>query len=189
MNKDILLNAFPRILKSDVAAVLQILPKHTHYFSSFNQLPIQTFKLDKDELFIPSRIYYDEPDSMIVGRLTDVQRAILNCIYIRHHDGFIRQKSLEALGERSEYWTVPYTLQLLGEYVYEILEVLDKLITERNIENFSRLTKENPKFWQQTESRIISYWHAYYRRPKFPRLQDYLGTQIADRIRSAGFPE
>ncbi|RAJ80251.1 hypothetical protein CLV59_105359 [Chitinophaga dinghuensis] len=189
MNKETLLNAFPKTLQSDVMAVLEILPLNSVYpIDDCNMVsdPIQAIRLDEEELFIPYRVYFDEPASMIVARLTGIQKTILNCIYLRHYDGFVRQKHLEALGERNEYWTVPYLLQLLGEYVFEILEVLDKVITEKNIKNFSRLTKENPKFWQRTEDRMVSYWDVYYRWGRFHKLQDYLGMQIADRIRNAG---
>jgi hypothetical protein len=92
------------------------------------------------------------------------------------------QKRLEQLIDKNEYWITPYLLQLLGEYVYEILEVLDKCINDKNIGNYKRFVKENPKYWQQTESRMISYWDCYYRRIKSKDLKNYLGRQIADRI-------
>ena len=41
------------------------------------------------------------------------------------------RKHLENLIDRNEYWITPFTLQLLGEYVYEVIEVLDKHITRK----------------------------------------------------------
>jgi len=48
-----------------------------------------------------------------------------------------------------------------------------------------KFIRDNPKFWMQTESRMISYWNEYYRRPTFPKLKDYIGKQIIDRIKKA----
>jgi hypothetical protein len=74
--------------------------------------------------------------------------------------------------------------------VIEILEVIDKLINEKNIDLYVRFINENPKLWQKTESRVISYWDAYYRRPQYPEYlppryetrKEYIGQQIVDRL-------
>ena len=42
---------------------------------------------------------------------------------------------------------------------------------------------ENPKYYQQTESRMISYWNEYYRR-RFPKLGIYPGRIIFDLIKA-----
>lgn len=64
----------------------------------------------------------------------------------------------------------------------EILKVLDKHINASTIDNYEHFVLENPKYWQQTESRMISYWNEYYRRQS-PRLKDYSGRHIVDRIK------
>ncbi len=182
-NKTILLHAFPQMLANDIDAVFPLIPWKKY---SFSQGAERVFHLADEQLHIPYRVYFDEPSTLAISQLTPQQQVIIHCIYLRHHDGFIRQKHLEWLGERSEYWTAPYLLLLLGEYVYEILEVLNRLITKKNIQHFNLLAKENPKLWQQTESRVISYWNEYYRHGRpggFPDLQQYLGKQIIDRIR------
>jgi hypothetical protein len=106
-------------------------------------------------LSIPYRIYFNEPDPGIVSQLTCTQKAIFNCIYTRHHDGYVRQRRLEELAGINEYWVIPYTLQLLGEYVVEILQILDKVITDDNIEYYKSFIIENPKYWQQTISKKV----------------------------------
>jgi hypothetical protein len=84
--------------------------------------------------------------------------------------------------DKSEYWITPFTIQLLGEYVYELLQLLDRHINDKTIDNYERFTKENSKYWHQTESRMISYWNEYYRR-QFPKIKEYLGMQIVYRIK------
>ncbi len=88
------------------------------------------------------------------------------------------------LFDKNEDWVAPFKLQLLGEYIFEILEVLDKHINDKSIASYMKIVSENPKYWQQTESRMISYWNEYYRW-KFPKLRKYLGRQIADKIKKA----
>jgi hypothetical protein len=190
--RDKLLNAFPKSLKSEVEAVLNIIPFNVnhvkltggqiHKVDNLIDNSTQTISLDNQTLVIPYRLCFNEPDSEKESKLTETQKTILDCIYSRHHDGDLRQRSLEKLLEKYDYWVIPFTIQLLGEYVYEILEVLDKHVSDKTINNYERFTKENPKYWEQTKSRMISYWNKYYRR-KFSKLEDYLGWQIADRIK------
>ncbi|MFM9944760.1 MAG: hypothetical protein ACKVQB_05960 [Bacteroidia bacterium] len=61
---------------------------------------------------------------------------------------------------------------------------MDKYLTHKHLDNYDRFINENPKYWQRTESRMISYWNEYYRR-QFPKLKDYLGRQLADRIKKS----
>lgn len=187
-----LLNAFPNRLKSDVEAVLNILPFEVnnvtltggkiHKVDNLIHSSTLTVQIDNEFLIIPDRIYFNEPDNEKEYKLTDIQKTILNCIYLRHHDGYLRQRRLENLLDKNEYWMLPFTFHLLGEYVYEILQVLDKHITDKSIENYIKFVNENPKYWQLTKSRMISYWNEYYRQ-QFPKLKDYPGRHIADRIK------
>jgi hypothetical protein len=189
--KNRLQNSFPQSLIADVETVLDILPFSTNevklsYGQSYkvdilispNSLTVQ---LDEKALSIPYRLYFNEPDKEDEEKLTDIQKTILNCIYLRHHDGHLREKRLRQLLDNNDYWVIPFTLQLLGEYVLEILEVLDKHINDKAISNYQRFAEENHKYWQQTESRMISYWNEYYRR-QFPILKNYPGQEMVNRI-------
>ncbi|WP_216688381.1 hypothetical protein [Hymenobacter siberiensis] len=140
--------------------------------------------MDNEPLVSPYRLYFNEPDTELENKLSELQRTILSCIYLRHHNGFLRQRRLEMLFDKNEDWVAPFKLQLLGEYIFEILEVLDKHINDKSIASYMKIVSENPKYWQQTESRMISYWNEYYRW-KFPKLRKYLGRQIADKIKKA----
>lgn len=190
--KDKILNSFPKALKKDVEEVLAILPfdeknitlcdGQIHKMDSLiHPKALLTVRLNNELLTIPSRIYFNEPDIEKENKLTDIQKAILNCIYLRHHNGYLRQRRLEKLLDRNDYFIIPFTLQFLGEYVFEILEVLNKHIIENNIDLYRNFINENPKYWQQTKSRMISYWNEYYRR-NFPKLRNYLGQEIVKRI-------
>lgn len=138
-------------------------------------------KLENETLTIPSRLYFDEPNQELEKTLTEKQKEILNCIYLRHHNGYIREKRLNLLSKNVENWTIPFIIQLIGEYVYELLPIIDKKINENTLDFYAKFRDENLKYWEQTESRMISYWNIYYRY-KFPKLQEYLGYKIVKRI-------
>jgi hypothetical protein len=190
--REILLNAFPRSLKNDVESVLDILPFEVnnvklcdgkiHKVENLIHLDFQTVLLEGEHLSIPNRLYFNEPELEKEQKLTNSQKVILNCIYLRHHNGYVRQCHLEKINS-NEYWITPFTFKLLGEYVLEILEVLDGQLDNNKLDNYKRFAIENPKYYQQTENRMISYWNEYYRR-RFPKLGLYLGRIIFNRIRT-----
>jgi hypothetical protein len=194
LERDRVFNSFPSTLRKDVEKAIEVLPLNEHnvlltggqihQVDNLIHQDEQLVLLDKELIKIPYRLYFNEPNPEKEKLLTDLQKTILNCIYLRHHNGFVRQKRLEKLVETTLYFTTPYTFQLLGEYVIEILEILDRHINDNTIDNYAKFINENEKYWHQTESRMISYWNEYYRRPKFPKLKDYIGKQIVDRIRA-----
>jgi hypothetical protein len=192
--EDKLRDAFPKTMRSDLEAVLSILPFDDNNVKRTGQQIIKvdnlifqtslTVYLDSELLCIPYRIYFNEPDIEQENELTDIQKTILNCIYLRHFDGYLRQRRLENLIDKNDNWIIPFTIQLLGEYVFEILEVLDRHINDKTIDSYVKFIRENPKYWEQTESRMISYWNEDYRR-QYPKLKIYLGRQLANRIKKS----
>ena len=183
INRQKLLNAFPIDLKQDVEIVADFLID-----KNFDIHPTveQEIILDGQKLIIPGRVYFDNPTDTAGHSLTINQQTILNCIYLRHHNGFVRQQQLEKLIYNvKDYYVIPFVFQLLGEYVMEILEVADKHINDKTINNYLKFFNENPTYRQQTESRMISYWDVYYRRTKYKNLKEYIGWQIFDRIRKS----
>lgn len=186
-------SAFPSVLSKDVETVISILPlkdKHvilcdgqTHKVEDLIHENFQKVKLDNENLEINYRLYFNEPSIDLEKELTAIQRCILNCIFLRHHNGYIRQKRLENLNGSKEYFVTPFVFQLLGEYVIEIVEVIDKQNNNIWLKNFAKFVNENPKYWIQTESRMISYWNEYYRRPKIPNLKDYVGYKVVKKIK------
>ncbi len=192
---------FPAALEQDVEKVIEVLPLNDHdLLLSDGQIHNVGTLIHSDEqlvllveqvLKIPCRLYFNEPDPEKERLLTDLQKSILNCIYLRHHNGFIRQRRLEKLIGKTDYFITPFTFQLLGEYVIEILEVLQDHI-KANLDNYIKFIGENQKYWTQTECRMISYWNEYYSRPMYPAYlppkyatrKEYIGQQIIDRIKN-----
>lgn len=165
INRKKLLNAFPINLKQDVEIVADFLIENNLDIHPTSE---QKIILDGKELTLPGRVYFDIPTEQAINSFTISQQTIVNCICLRHHNSFVRQQHLEKLIHNVEdYYVIPFIFQLVGEYVVEILEVADKHINEKNINTYLKFFKENPKYRQQTESRMVSYWNEYYRRPKF----------------------
>ena len=171
-----IIQAFPRALREDVLSLLGKVglrgEAHAHTFE---------VRLDGERLAIPSRIYFEEPQGWRLWRLNQTESLILDCLFTRHHNGYVRQSRLEQMLLSDAYWTTPFAVQLLGEYVMEILVTLENGLSERRIENFVRFVKENPEHFETTKSRVVSYWNCYYR-ARFPNKDDYVGFRILAKI-------
>jgi Integron Cassette Protein Hfx_Cass5 len=190
--KGILKNAFPKSIEQDLKIVLKVIPFSDNNIKltdgNFHKVDnlifdnSQIIKVGNEDLTIPYRVYFNEPNQLVEKLLTVNQQTILNCIYLRHHNGFVRQKRLEKLKSINEYWITPYLFQLLGEYVIEILEVIDKQHNNTILDNFKQFKLDNPKYFIQTESRMISYWNQYYRRNN-TKLNSYIGRLLFNKIK------
>jgi hypothetical protein len=161
-------------------------------------------QVDGEPLTIPYRIYSPEPPAGDVSSLSSTQQTLLHCLYTRHHDGFVRQRHLERVLGSDRSWVVPYVVQLVGEYVVEILiaiaERLD-VATPGTPERlrYGRFVAENRAFFELTASRVTSYWNCYYRYPDraqaiepWPggrqrrRDSHYVGFALIDALDAAG---
>lgn len=186
---------FPTFLSADVEKVISIMPLTDEIFvESFgNRYKIENaihsenveIKLHSETIVLTGRICFAEPKPELENNLTTTQKQILNCIYTRHFDGYIRERRLKNLINIDHEWVLPFKLQLLGEFVIEILFELDKHITDGNIKLYKRLTLDNKKFWKQTKSRMVSWWDADYRHPNYKNIKSYIGYKIMKRINKA----
>lgn len=184
--------AFPSELENEVTAVVKILPFENHkvklndgkFREVANLIHSDKYEvnLNSKKLIIPYRLYFDEPSESKEEELTEIEKEILNCIYLRHCNGYLREKRLKNLMKSQNEFVIPFTIQLLGEYVFEILENLDKHISGPNLSLYQKFVKENPRYWQITESRVGSYWNAYYRH-KSHRFKNYLGYKLIRKIK------
>jgi hypothetical protein len=183
-----IVKAFPSALENDVRAVASILPlsERTLHLAHGNVRHIDCLVTDfkplilnvwKEEVCVPYRIYINEPMDDKTANLSERQQVILHCLYLRHHNGYIRQKHLEALKGRAETFICPFTVQLLGEYVVEILLVLENLIAPSVLGDYAQFLSANAFYWKQTQSRMVSYWNEYYR-SESPSLSDYVGKRL-----------
>lgn len=167
-NNSDLANAFPSPLRGDALQVVSVLPQ-----PAWNT---ETFSVDvsAETLSIPYRIYHD-PELIDRTCLTTRQGELLDCLLTRHHNGFIREKHLASIICSNHEWIPPFVVQLVGEYVIEILQVVDRNISLLDPALYRRFLRENPKFFTLTKQRVISYWDCYYR---WQRRADYAGFQI-----------
>ena len=174
MKNENIINAFPKILENEILILLEKINLKAD-FKPTGSFPV---KVNEESLEIPYRIYFEEPN---ITQLTANESLILNCLFTRHHNGFVRQKRLKHILSHNEFWIVPFVVQLLGEYVIEILLMIEKQLTDSLLNNLVCFIKENPKFYETTKRRIVSYWDCYYR-SQFPVKEHYVGFRILDKI-------
>ena len=176
-----LAKAFPPALKHDVEKVLQSIA-----FPAGGSFPntFITVISKNEEIQFPYRVWFNEPTFFAESALTENQKTILDCISLRHHDGFVRQRRLEYLLGKTDTFIIPFVVQLLSEYVLKILKVIDTVITEDNIDDYIDFIRQNERYWQTTQRRLISYWNEHYRWPPHKNLTDYPGMQILKRLQN-----
>ncbi|GAA0893243.1 hypothetical protein GCM10009122_29220 [Fulvivirga kasyanovii] len=143
--------------------------------------------MNGERLEIPGRIYWEEHRLMESKSLNTEQLLALSCILTRHHNGYIRQKHLQYIIDSNLDWTIPYIVQLLGEYIIEIIQVLYTRFDQINKSNLKRFIQDNSFFWDLTKSRVISYWDCYYRKKSPGQVtgflkNDYPGFKVIDKI-------
>ncbi len=190
---DSIINSFPSNLRSDVIVVTKILPFSDKRITlsdgskfkmdgSLISDSFQALTFKGEAIRIPTRVYFNEPDVEKEEALSEKQKVILNCVYLCNSNGFIREKRLKDLIGSNDDFAIPFILKLLGEYVIEILNTLDEVVTTENISEYREFISENPGYWIKTKSRVVSYWNEYYRRNSYPDLKNYPGQKIVDRI-------
>ncbi len=134
-----------------------------------------------ERVVIPYRIYNPEVWPKVETEPSSVEALISHCIYTRHHDGFVRQRHLAYLLQANTEWVVPFVLQLLGEYVLEIVQQLQTELLVPAGSPFTTFSAQNPEFVRRTKSRIVSYWNCYYRR-RFPSFAVYPGFLVSQSL-------
>ena len=83
-------------------------------------------------------------------------------------------RHLRRLFPSADAWVAPFVVQLLGEYVLEIVQLLAAHLDDLKAEPYKQFIVENPGFLSLTKQRMISYWDCYYRR-QYPRPADKPG--------------
>ncbi|GEK01565.1 hypothetical protein TNCT1_38410 [Streptomyces sp. 1-11] len=180
-----LITAFPAELASDAVAVMAVMPDPRHQpHASFS------VAVEGQQVLIPGRLYNDEPPTDAVASLSSRQRQLLHCLYSRHCDGVVRQRHLEKVIVSTDPWVVPYVVQLVSEYVLEILVVicdeLRDLATPGTCGHlaYGQFIVDNPAFFARTQRRVVSYWSCYYR-GTYESFRSYPGCTLLDLLRSA----
>ncbi|MCX5416081.1 hypothetical protein [Streptomyces sp. NBC_00059] len=180
-----LLTAFPVELASDAEAVLAVMPdSRLQPHASFS------VAVEGQQVVIPGRLYNDEPPTDAVASLSPRQRQLLHCLYSRHCDGVVRQRHLEKFVGSTDPWAVPFVVQLVGEYVLEILVVICDELRDlatpgaRGHLAYGQFIVDNPAFFARTQRRVVSYWSCYYR-GAYASFRGYPGCTLLDLLRGA----
>jgi hypothetical protein len=124
-----------------------------------------------EQLSAPGRVYY-APDDLrsVIARSDGDARILALCLGTRHWDGYVREECVRQIVGIDRPWVVPFVVQLLGEYVLEIVDVVAAAIPGVNAVQFSEFARENRGFMATTRRRMTSYWDCYFR-GRFPTLQ------------------
>jgi hypothetical protein len=164
-----LTEAFPGDLRLQVHAVILAMPP-----SDYPRTPddIGPITLDGRRLRIPDRIYNPELPQGLFDSLSALEGFIAACLYTRHHDGHVRQRALMRVIDIDEAWAAPFLLQMLGEYVLELVEIAANAVSGPRKDMCVAFVRENPAFLELTTHRATSYWNAYFR-GKFRNRDDY----------------
>jgi hypothetical protein len=181
----VLARAFPEALATAAAAAAQIIPVASHLSSGEFVVGV-----GGQDLFIPYRIYNDEPEAQFVDSLSPAERRLLRAFFTRHHDGHVRQRNLELIVSCSERWIAAYVVQLVGEYVVRVIESAARGLSSLSIpgsdqrDAYGQFAAENAAFLDLTAARVVSYWNEYYRH-RYLKISDYPGQILIDQLRSA----
>lgn len=141
-----------------------------------------TVSIEGERLSIPVRVYHDPNDlRSTIARSRGDTRLLALGLGTRHCDGYIREECLRQIVAVDRPWLAPFIVQLLGEYVVEIVEVIAAAIDEASPTRFSGFVHENPGFMATTRRRATSYW-ACYHRSRFPALRTYPALTALDAI-------
>ncbi len=130
-----------------------------------------------EKIRIPYRIYIGD-DLIFPNQMTAQQKLIYHCVCSRNHNGYIRQKHIEALLDSDPpEWAKPYVIKICDEYVIEILEVVYLKLKDKNCEEYKILCDMNIDYIKLGHSRMISYWNEFYRWDCY-RYQEYIGKKL-----------
>lgn len=186
--KESLVAAFPAALEADVRAVLALMPREEYPPVGWFTVVVQG-----ENVTIPARLYNAEPTRSAEAGLSPVQAAILGCLYSRHHDGFVRQRRIEQVIAVAEPWVVPFVVQLVGEYVLEILMAIRRGLPDIAVAGsvqqllYGGFLQANPEFFARTERRVVSYWSCYWR-SLYAEFWTYPGADLLELLRSGARP-
>jgi hypothetical protein len=177
--------AFPAELAGDAEAVASVMP-------ASRLPPAAPFSVlvEGQQVLIPGRLYNDEPPPDAVASLSPQQQQLLHCLYSRHCDGVVRQRHLEEVVGSTDPHVVPFVVQLVGEYVLEILVVICDELRDLAAPGtcghlaYGQFIVDNPTYFARIQRRVVSYWSCYYR-GTYASFQGYPGRTLLDFLRSA----
>ncbi|WP_314103367.1 hypothetical protein [uncultured Stenotrophomonas sp.] len=167
----------PSIPRSELAHVLHLLERGCATTSPDDvQVLVQGMPIR-----FPYRVYYAREDLRDACGVPGVTGRIALCLGTRHNDGYVREECMRALLLADEPWVVPFVLQLLGEYVLEIVTCIDSALSEQPPARYVSFAQENPLYMQRLGQQATSYWNEYYRRT-YRRRDEYPALRLLGRL-------
>ena len=183
-DKDLLMQleaAFPKEFAEDVQVVFHAMraaPKELLPF--FFDHTAEWTLLSGEKITLPYRIYLSD-DLSFSNKMTARQERIYHCICSRNHNGYVRQKHIEALLDSDPpEWAMPYIIKICDEYVNEILEVVYYKLREKDCGKYKALCALNFDNIRIGHARMISYWNEFYR-CECDRYKYYIGRRLYEK--------
>lgn len=177
-SSEVLVRAFPPQLAAAARAAISRLPS-PHLPPSDSA--IGPVRIGEQLIHIPARIYLRHEFKLDQNDEPSIEDRIAICLWTRHHDGYQRERSLKALLPIRAVWEVPFVVQLVGEYVVEIISAIEARLSDAQRPLFASFLRENGEFVGLTRRRLISYWNCYHR-TRWVRLAEYPGMRVMKRL-------
>lgn len=146
--------------------------------------PVISIRAAEQFLDIPYRVYYDRQRVLAAIESGGDSALISACLGTRHYDGFLRELCLRRLLTADESWIAPFIIQLLGEYVLEIAQLIHERYAGGVETQHLDFFRQNTGHCHYLEQRAISYWNANYRF-RFPRHADYPAVRAFAALKKA----
>lgn len=175
---EILVRAFPPQLAAAARSSMTRLPSSQFPPSASAIGPVW---IDEHLIQIPARIYLRHEREFDPNNEHTVEDRIALCLWTRHHHGYQRERALKALLPVRAVWEVPFVVQLVGEYVIEIISAIEARLSDAQRPFFASFLRNNREFIGLIRQRVISYWDCYYR-TRWIRLADYPGMRVMKRL-------
>ncbi len=174
-------HAFPARLAEYIENSVRLLtPGQLHPSSEM----VISVRVAEELLHIPYRTYYDKQQLLNCMDSPNEIGAIALCLGTRHYDGFMREKCLHRLLTYDRDWIAPFVLQLLGEYVIEVIQPIHEQFMAGVETKYIVFFRQNPAYCQYLEQRAISYWNEYYR-SRYHKPRDYPAVRALMALKEA----
>ena len=131
--------SFPSYLQKDATKIADFLQQNDP--KGFKTIGTEAFCLKGEFLELPQRVYFGEFNTK---SLTLVQEQMLNCLYLCHCNGHLREYYLRKVLEVKEYFILPFIAKLFGDYVIEILVVLHHFLPYVTLDFLRDFFRANP---------------------------------------------
>ena len=159
-------SAFPSYLQKEATKIADFLQQNDS--KDFRTVGREDVSLNGEVLELPQRVCFGEYNTQ---SLTLVQEQMLNCLYLCHCNGHLREHYLRELLTVKEDFTLPFIAKLFGDYVIEIVKVLHSELPDVTRDKLRDFFRANPLYQKRIESRIASYWDLFYRNA-YPQFQE-----------------